>query len=216
MRTRTFVVLMLIWCGWGAVHISADDSRLPQSYRHVDLLKPCQRTYGGYWWTAESGDICEEGITVQGSPLVCSNNTMLVLNAATAEAGDLHFVDGDIRRTWVNGSRSTSLHVFTRLCSDPLVGSWGTYEPVFFRFKPGVMVEDVRRPEHATAGAATFRYDATLTRVVDPISEQQIDQGWIPQGRDVPLEQRILGHLLARSAQAGPAMFPPVVRGNDR
>lgn len=78
-------------------------------------------------------------------------------------------------------------------------------------------LEDVRRPEHATAGAATLRYDGSLTRVVNPVGEQQINRGWIPQGRDTALEQRILGHLLARSGQAGLPMFsPPVVRGSDR
>jgi hypothetical protein len=74
-------------------------------------------------------------------------------------------------------------------------------------------LEDVRRPEHATAGAATLRYDASLTRVVDPVGQQEINAGWIPQGRDAALEQRILGHLLARGGQARPPMLPPVVRG---
>jgi hypothetical protein len=75
-------------------------------------------------------------------------------------------------------------------------------------------LEDMRRPEHATAGAATFRYDASLTRVVNPVGQQETNVGWIPQGRDTALEQRILGHLLARSGQPGVPMFPPVVRGN--
>jgi hypothetical protein len=69
-------------------------------------------------------------------------------------------------------------------------------------------LEDVRRPEHATAGAATFRYDATLTRVVSPVGEQEINVGWIPQGRDTALEQRILGHLLARCGQLGTPILP--------
>ena len=56
-------------------------------------------------------------------------------------------------------------------------------------------LEDVVRPEHATAGAATFRYDDTLTRVVSPIGEQENNRGWIPLGRDPALEQRILGRL---------------------
>ncbi len=62
-------------------------------------------------------------------------------------------------------------------------------------------LEDVVRPEHATAGAATFRYDNTLTRVVNPVGEQEINRGWIPQGRDTALEQRILGHLQSRSGR---------------
>ena len=45
-------------------------------------------------------------------------------------------------------------------------------------------LEDLARPEHATAGAATFRYDSTLTGVINPITGEQITQGWIAQGRD--------------------------------
>jgi hypothetical protein len=68
-------------------------------------------------------------------------------------------------------------------------------------------LEGLRRPEHATAGAATFRYDESLTRVVDPIDREDRPETWIPQGRDTVLEQWILGHLQARAnevAAAGP------------
>jgi hypothetical protein len=60
-------------------------------------------------------------------------------------------------------------------------------------------LEDVARPAHATAGAATFRNDSSLTRVVDPIGEQEVTAGWIPKGRDIALEQRIIEQLLART-----------------
>jgi len=56
-------------------------------------------------------------------------------------------------------------------------------------------LENVERPEHATAGAATFRYDGSLTRVVNPVGEQEISEGWIDQGRDVALQQQIIRHL---------------------
>jgi len=59
-------------------------------------------------------------------------------------------------------------------------------------------LENVKKPDHATAGAATFRYDSSLTRVVDTIGEEEIHAGWIPKGRDTVLEQRIIGHLQAR------------------
>jgi len=59
-------------------------------------------------------------------------------------------------------------------------------------------LEDVVRPEHATAGAATFRYDDSLTRVVDPVGGHEINEDWIPLGRDTALEQRILGELYER------------------
>jgi hypothetical protein len=63
-------------------------------------------------------------------------------------------------------------------------------------------LEDVLEPENASAGAATFRHDASLTRVVTPIGSQEINDGWIPKGRDTALEQRILGQLVARVEEA--------------
>ena len=61
-------------------------------------------------------------------------------------------------------------------------------------------LEDVARPEHATAGAATFRYDDSLRRVVNPVTASEVAEGWIPQGRDIALEQKILAHLHSRFA----------------
>ncbi len=59
-------------------------------------------------------------------------------------------------------------------------------------------LEDVARPERATAAAATFRYDDSLRRIANPVGEQQIVCGWIPQGRDVLLEQKIIARLQER------------------
>ena len=59
-------------------------------------------------------------------------------------------------------------------------------------------LEDVVRPEHATAGAATFRYDDTLRRVVNPVMAVEVTEGWIPQGRDTALEQKIIAQLHSR------------------
>lgn len=59
-------------------------------------------------------------------------------------------------------------------------------------------LEDVVRPAHSTAGAATFRYDSSLTRVVNPVGEQEIHKGWIPMGRDTALEQQIVEQLVSR------------------
>ena len=71
-------------------------------------------------------------------------------------------------------------------------------------------LEDVVQPVHASAGAATFRYDSSLTRVVDPVGEQEANVGWIEKGRDTALEQQIIGELLARIGSAtapwGPQM----------
>ena len=71
-------------------------------------------------------------------------------------------------------------------------------------------LEELAQPEMATAGEATLRYDSGLTRVVNPIVEQPIEEGWIPLGRDTALEQRILGQILARF---GSAPIQPVWSG---
>jgi hypothetical protein len=66
-------------------------------------------------------------------------------------------------------------------------------------------LENVVRPEHATAGAATFRYDSTLTRIENPVAGEQITVNWISKGRDASLEQYMIGDLLSRCGQhAGP------------
>lgn len=65
-------------------------------------------------------------------------------------------------------------------------------------------LEDVSRPAHASAGSATFRNDSSLTRVVNPLGEQEINQGWVPLGRDRALEQRILAQLGYRLGMAPP------------
>ncbi len=75
-------------------------------------------------------------------------------------------------------------------------------------------LENVVRPEHATAGAATFRYDDTLTGVVNP-DRRRADrhEGWIGRGRDTAMEQYIIANLLSRSGQtATPGV---VMRGQD-
>lgn len=64
-------------------------------------------------------------------------------------------------------------------------------------------LEDVPRPEHATAGAAAFRNDSAPRGFDEPVGGQQYSLGWIPQGRDGALEQRILTDIRARLS-AGP------------
>jgi hypothetical protein len=73
-------------------------------------------------------------------------------------------------------------------------------------------LEDVSRPEHATAGAATFRYDSSLVGVVNPITGTQITRGWIPQGRDMAMEQYMIANLLSRCAPG----TPTAMRAQDR
>jgi hypothetical protein len=177
-----YLIIVLV-LGVPAVLHAAENVR-PQGYRHVDLRQAYDRTYGGYWWVDPNGDICEEGITIQGNPLVCSLDTMLVLDAGSAEVRDLHFVDGDIRRTWTYGGRATAVHVFTKQCPDSLVGSWGTYEPVFFRFRPGVLVEDIRRPGYTETLDTTHQVGALTYKAVRPRpSPLEVKQTWFVAGK---------------------------------
>ncbi len=59
-------------------------------------------------------------------------------------------------------------------------------------------LENCWQPEQSTAGAATFSHDDTLTRVINPVGGRDVNRGWIPQGRDAVLEQRMLGQLAYR------------------
>jgi hypothetical protein len=64
-------------------------------------------------------------------------------------------------------------------------------------------LEDLPRPEHATAGAATLRYDSSLVGIVNPGVGGPTTKGWIAQGRDASMEQQIIADLLSRCSQAG-------------
>lgn len=60
-------------------------------------------------------------------------------------------------------------------------------------------LEDAPRPDNATTGGATLRYDDSLTRFTEPsVGEQAIPLGWIPLGRDPALEQEIIGKVQQR------------------
>jgi hypothetical protein len=60
---------------------------------------------------------------------------------------------------------------------------------------------DMPQPDHASSGAATFRYDSGFSRVENPVGGEAPPQGWIPKGRDSLLEQRILGQMQFRAQE---------------
>jgi hypothetical protein len=62
-------------------------------------------------------------------------------------------------------------------------------------------LEDLPRPERATAGAATFRSDNSLPGLgsVD-VSRTELSDAWIPMGRDLALEQQLLAEIKGRLA----------------
>ena len=56
-------------------------------------------------------------------------------------------------------------------------------------------LEDLPRPVRATAGAAIFQNFNNVERQFEVIDPTIFEAGWIPRGRDVPLEQAILQQL---------------------
>lgn len=65
-------------------------------------------------------------------------------------------------------------------------------------------LEDVDRPQTATAGGEIKRHDGSLIREKDRIDTGPLTLGWIPQGRDAALEQRIIAELYDRLTNVGP------------
>jgi len=59
-------------------------------------------------------------------------------------------------------------------------------------------LEDLDKPENATAGGSTLRHDGTLVRQEGAAGRYSVTLGWIPLGRDLTLEQEILADLKAR------------------
>jgi hypothetical protein len=60
-------------------------------------------------------------------------------------------------------------------------------------------LENLPKPEHATAGAATFRNDGSLpSRRLEQVSRTRTSPQWISLGRDTALEQRMLADIHAR------------------
>ncbi|MDH3718454.1 MAG: hypothetical protein OES79_10085 [Planctomycetota bacterium] len=59
-------------------------------------------------------------------------------------------------------------------------------------------LEDVQRPERATATTAAIEFKESQDRIEDSLDQPPRTLGWIVVGRDLALEQRILADLQAR------------------
>ncbi|HEX3870003.1 MAG TPA: hypothetical protein VHV77_06185, partial [Pirellulales bacterium] len=59
-------------------------------------------------------------------------------------------------------------------------------------------LEDVARPDQSPSAAANFRVDNSLSRLYsDPLADSNVPtSGWIAQGRDALLEQKMICKLL--------------------
>jgi len=76
-------------------------------------------------------------------------------------------------------------------------------------------LEDLERSQFATAGAAQQRYDSGPKRLATTVGGPPQELGWMPLGRDIALEQRIVAHLQSRflispAATNLPIRLPPV------
>lgn len=65
-------------------------------------------------------------------------------------------------------------------------------------------LEELSQPENSAVGTPTARHDGTLIRPPsDPTRTAPLSLSWIPIGRDISLEQEILGQLQARLSDNG-------------
>lgn len=68
-------------------------------------------------------------------------------------------------------------------------------------------LEDLQKPEFATASSATVQNDNSIRRFTEAVGDQNITAGWIPLGRDVLLEQEIIIRLQERLSHPGGGSF---------
>ncbi len=59
-------------------------------------------------------------------------------------------------------------------------------------------LEDLSQPEYSTVNIESLRHDGTLVRPDSDVYVGAATLGWIPVGRDITLEQRILTELRGR------------------
>jgi hypothetical protein len=70
-------------------------------------------------------------------------------------------------------------------------------------------LEDMPIPIRATAGMATFQNPTTVERQFEVIEPVVIDTSWIPIGRDVKLEQVLLGRIAGCNFNTAPPQAAP-------
>jgi hypothetical protein len=70
-------------------------------------------------------------------------------------------------------------------------------------------LEDLPRPEHATAGASTFRHDSSMpSRLSEDVLRTRFSKSWLPLGRDIGIEQLMLCEIQATVTGTGGVMAP--------
>jgi hypothetical protein len=65
-------------------------------------------------------------------------------------------------------------------------------------------LEDLSQPQESTIGSTTLRHDGSLVRVREQLFDGPVTLGWIPLGRDMSLEQKILLEIQSRIVNVAP------------
>lgn len=77
-------------------------------------------------------------------------------------------------------------------------------------------LEDMPKPLGANGGSAFIRNETTQRHVLMAVGQQPTVSGWIPEGRDPNLEQKMINQLFVRLGlepplwARGPRLYPPV------
>ncbi len=78
-------------------------------------------------------------------------------------------------------------------------------------------LEEMPSPEGTTAGGATFRYDNSVRRRLEPARDGRTGSQWFPTRRDLALEQEILSRFRAcltpEQSFVAPILLPPTSSG---
>ncbi|GAG07143.1 unnamed protein product, partial [marine sediment metagenome] len=69
-------------------------------------------------------------------------------------------------------------------------------------------LEDVERPEQATASAASLSYSGAVNEQTVRLANEPLELGWIPLGRDTALEQVIISRLYQQLGGAQISIVP--------
>ena len=105
----------------------------------------------------------------------------------------------------------STLQSVRRQATVRVIPATGGHEIIVEVFKE---LEDLPRPEHSTVGGALLRHDNSLERYE---AEEYLNEKprfgtdrltWIPLGRDLSLEQQILGNIYARLYSGGGPITP--------
>ncbi len=75
-------------------------------------------------------------------------------------------------------------------------------------------LEDLERPKRSSIGFSGMRHDNSLDADFDDVPQDPDTLGWIPQGRDLALEQRILSNLRGRLTDSGAVQSAALPRAN--